>query len=219
MLRTHPEGLALGLGIVAWGWMLSEAIGAPRRLCCGSAASPGEDVVAWMLMVIAMMVPTTTSNLRDIAGRSYRVRRLRAVIGYLTGYLAWWTMLGVTVVGLHTFWPACNARIATLLCAFGAVWALIPARQRWFRSCHRRIPLCPLGWRADRDAFRQGAAHGAPCVAACWPLMVACAVTGHNVVMMVACTTLAVFEKRMFRLEREPLAIGALLLGAWTLAL
>jgi predicted metal-binding membrane protein len=219
-LRTHPERLALGLVALSWGWMLVEAAAARSFSCCTPHPSPAADLLAWIAMTVAMMVPTTLASLRDVATRSYRVRRVRAVLEYLLGYLTWWLVLGVVVVAARQLWPAMHdLRLAAALCVGAAVWALIPARERWFQRCHRRIPLCPIGWRADLDALRQGAVNGAPCVAMCWPLMVACTITGHNLAMMLGGTALALLEKRMFRLERRPLVLGALSLAIWTVGL
>jgi hypothetical protein len=50
-------------------------------------------------------------------------------------------------------------------------------------------------------------------------MMLACTITGHNLVVMVAATVLTFYEKQMFRLRRRPLVAGALLLAAWSLTI
>jgi predicted metal-binding membrane protein len=219
MLRTRPEHLALALGLAAWLLMLVQAASARGLSCAAHDASFAGDLAAWTQMALAMMLPWTTSSLADVARRSYRERRPRAVVGYLLGYAAGWMALGALLVPLLRSALGRDARAATVLCALAAAWALLPAHERWFALCHRRIALCPVGWRADRDAVRQGLAQGLPCVASCWPLMAACAAVHHHLVMMAACTALVAFEKRMFRLERAPLALGALGIAAWTCTL
>jgi hypothetical protein len=45
--------------------------------------------------------------------------------------------------------------------------------------------------------------------------MMACGVSEHDWVMMIGGTTLAIWEKRMFRLNRAPILVGSLTLAAW----
>jgi hypothetical protein len=215
-LALHPERLALALAALAWAWMVGHAAVAHRFACCASTPSWPEDLLGWTAMVAAMMVPARLAQLRDVAARSYRARRLRAVVAYLLGYFAWWVALGIAVCtarGLAVPLPG-----ATAFAVLAAGWALLPIRERWHRRCHRRIPLYPLTWRADLSAFHQGAVNGAPCAAMCWPLMVACTITNHNLIMMVVCTALVAFESRMRRLRRAPLVLGALGVAVLTLA-
>jgi hypothetical protein len=213
------EWFAIALIAGAWGYMLLHAVAARRFACCPVDPSASEDLLGWMAMAIAMMLPAKLAAIRDVAARSYRARRVRAVCGYMIGYLAWWLAAGVVVLGIRAWSGAHEIRTATVLCVVAAVLAMLPLRARLFRLCHRSIPLCPVGVRADRDAIWQGGVHGWPCVATCAPLMLACTITGHNLVMMAGGTVLALVESRMFRLERRPLVVGALLLAAWTLAL
>ncbi|TMQ20748.1 MAG: DUF2182 domain-containing protein [Deltaproteobacteria bacterium] len=216
LLAARPERLALALAVLSWGWMLAHAMVARRFACCAPAPAWPEDLLAWLAMIAAMMLPTKLAQLRDVAARSYRARRVRAAVAYVLGYLAWWLALGIA---------ACLARQlgvlpgATACALFAAAWVLVPARALWRRRCHRRIPLHPTTWRADLSAFHHGAAHGAPCAAMCWPMMIACAAANHHVAMMLACTVLVMFEARMLRPRRGPIIVGTLAIAALTLAL
>jgi hypothetical protein len=111
-----------------------------------------------------------------------------------------------------------DLRTAATLCLLAAAWAALPVRALWFMRCHRQIPLSPSGLRADLDAVRQGSVHGIPCLKMYWPLMFACGITGHDLIVMTGGTVLAVAEKRMFRLKRKPLVYGCFALAAWILA-
>jgi predicted metal-binding membrane protein len=216
---NHLARLPLLLAALSWAWMLGHALTSDRMTCCQPRSTALEELIGWGGMAVAMMLPTTLESAKSVAARSYRSRRLRAVLGYLLGYLSCWAVLGVPLLALRQLGVLHEMPAATALCVFAALWALLPERERWHRLAHRQIVLCPLGWRADRDAFKQGAVQGWPCVALCWPLMFACAITGHNLVLMVAGTALTVFEKRMFRLRRKPLVIAAMLMAAWTLVI
>jgi predicted metal-binding membrane protein len=219
MLSSHPERLVMALVVAAWAWILGHAALAQRMSCCPPQPTVAQECMAWTAMIVAMMLPTTLPGVRDVAARSYRHRRIRAVVAFSAGYLAWWILLGAGMICLRQFDFAHDQRLGTALCVLSAAWVLLPIREQWWRSCHRTIALCPVGWRADCDAFRQGAMNGWPCVATCWPLMAACTVTGHNLIVMVVGSFLTSLEKQMFRLQRLPLLGGALLLAVWTCTL
>jgi predicted metal-binding membrane protein len=217
-LKMQPDRLVLAVAALLWVWMLWEAAAARRISCCEPSPTTAADLTSWMVMVGAMMLPTTMPAVRDIATRSYRSRRARAVLAYLFGYLACWLLAGVVFALFRTCPLAHDLRTAATLCLLAAAWAVLPARALWFVRCHRQIPLCPTGPRADIDAVRQGAVHGVPCLKMCWPLMFACAITGHDLIVMAGGTVLALVEKKMFRLRRKPLVIGCFALAAWIFA-
>jgi hypothetical protein len=202
------------MGIAALGWVVMACHAfAGTHVCC--AGSPGAEWRAWMAMVAAMMVPTLGDALRDVALRSYRVRRDRAVALYLAGYLSVWALVGAGVAMLRQ-WPAARAPwVPVAAFAFGTLWTLVPARSVWLGWCHRRVALAPAGLRADGDALRQGVVNGAPCVATCWPVMVGCALAGHAPVVMVAGAALTLAEKRMYFPRPRLLATGVAALAAW----
>jgi predicted metal-binding membrane protein len=182
-----------------------------------SLSSLSYDFLAWMVMIGAMMLPTTLPAVDDVMRRSYRRRRLTAAVEFALGYMVCWGAAGSIFLLLRLHSPM-NDRLATaLVCLLAALWALLPVRRIWFAQCHRQIPLCPVGWRADWDSVRQGATQGVPCVKMCWLLMVACGISGHDWVMMIGGTVLAVKEKRMFRLNRAPIVVGSIMLAAWFL--
>lgn len=216
-LRTRPDRVLLAIAVLAWAWMLGEAATARRLSCCDPHPSRLADLTSWALMIAAMMLPATLPAARDVGARSYRCRRIRSVVEYMIGYAACWAPIGLAFVAFRSFDLAHDPRTAAAFAILAAAWAALPIRTRWFNLCHRPIPLCPVGWRADCDALRQGAVHGVPCVKMCWPLMFACAVSGHDMILMIGGAWLALAEKRMFRLNRRPLILGSLALAAWLL--
>src|ERR1700683_2099405 len=154
--QMHLNRCVIVLAALLWLWMLGEAAAARRMSCCESFPTKTADFISWMAMVGAMMLPTTTPAVQDVANRSYRSRRPRAVVEYLSGYLGCWLLAGVVFALLRTFPLAHDFRAAAILCLLAAAWVVIPARALWFVRCHRQIPLCPSGPRADFDAIRQG---------------------------------------------------------------
>ena len=204
----------LVLSAACWVGMIRYHAAGYHCFICGSFVG---DLFAWMLMVGAMMLPMTLPAIDDVSRRTYRQQRVVATSEYVIGYLSCWAVAGMVfaVLRLH---PLMHERFCVVLaCLLAALWALLPARRIWFVQCHVQIPLCPVGWRAHWDAFRQGATQGIPCVKMCWVLMVACGISGHDWVMMIGGTVLAIREKRMFRLNRATLVVGSLILAVWFL--
>ena len=149
-----------------------------------------------MLMVAAMMLPTTTFAVRDVATRSFRSRRLRAVIGYLSGYMTCWFLAGTVFLLIRLHPLAHDIRIAAAFCLLQHPGRTLPARALWFMHATVRSPYAHLVCRADLDTFHQGAFHGTLCVKMCWPLMFACGITGHDIVVMIGGATLAVSREK-----------------------
>jgi hypothetical protein len=215
VLRAHPERIVIALAAIAWLSMFAEAAAARRLSCCGPHPSTARDFASWIAMAGAMMLPTTVYAVRDVAMRSYYNRRLRAVFGYIVGYLCCWLMTGAVFSFLRKSPVAHDLRTAAGLFLLAGAWVMLPIRSQWFARCHRQIPLSPSGLRADLDTARQGIVHGIPCIYTCWLPMFACAITGHDLLVMTGGTILALAEKRMYRLNRKPLVIGTLALAAW----
>jgi len=211
--------LSLVPAALAWAWMLWESYSRRQWSCCNPGASPLDEARGWFLMVFSMMVPFTYVRLRRLAEKSYRTRRFRALLAYLVGYVGVWMLPLAAVIPLRMFPLGHEVFLATALCAAGAVWTAHPLRARLFLRCHREIPLRPLGWKADFDACHQGATQAFPCLGGCLPLMLACTVTHHHLVMMIGGLILVGMERRMFRFRPTPLTAGAAGLAGWTLML
>lgn len=215
--RGRPERVVLLVAGAVWVWMLGEALFAQRLTCCAERPSALVELGGWVGMIVAMMLPSMELSLEDVVRRSYRRRRWRAVLGWVLGYVSWWVLLGVVFVALRQYPLAQHPHVPAALCVVSAAWAFLPAREHWHRVCHKTIPMRPTGMGADVDAFQQGSVNGSACVAMCWPLMLACAASNHNVFLMVCGALLAFHEKRAFHLSPWPLAIGSLLLAPITL--
>jgi predicted metal-binding membrane protein len=160
-------------------------------------------------MVVAMMVPLVSGSIRDTAARSLWARRHRAVVGFLAGYLAIWSLAGLAisaaVAGVR--WLNWNPAVPVVAAfCIAAIWQLTPAKSRAIRTCHRTMPLAPLGWPADRDSLRFGWLIGVACVGSCWALMAACAATGHSVLGMALASCVCFAERYQFRPNQRVLA-------------
>jgi predicted metal-binding membrane protein len=187
-LRRHPETFALLAAALAWPstMLLHEAArhdGGRSGAMDAHLGHPGHgieashmvvslsplDLLAWVVMVVAMMVPLVWPAARHVGLNSLRWRRQRAISMFLTMYVAVWTIFGVVVLlafGLLPI-PGTPALGAALIVA--ALWQLTP-QQLYFRwACHRTVPLPPRGWPAVVGDFRFGLRQGLACVGVCWP--------------------------------------------------
>lgn len=174
-----------------------------------------EELQGWMLMVFAMMLPPMRDSVRAIAFASLWARRHRAMAGFLLGYLAPWLILGIPVVLLReeTWTHTYAAPTAVFLVA--ALWQMTPMHARALIACHRTQPLAPTGWRADRDCLRFGCNIGFACISSCWPLMLACALTGHSLTAMIGGMALGLAERWSFRPRTGIVIMGTLALAGY----
>lgn len=202
-----PGFLPLGLGMAGLAWVLLivldstaygryvhhgdwQAVGLGAALC---AAVPGGTwllsllayAVGWLLMVAAMMLPTTLPLLRIfdrlVAGRRDRAALCRFLI---TGYLFAWSVFGLAA---YTLDGALHAGLKGWLWlalhpwAPGAAALVVAGLFQFSRLKHHCLDKCrtPLGfvmshWHGPhprREAFLLGLSHGAFCVGCCWALM------------------------------------------------
>ena len=218
---THPEWWSLVLVALAWGAVVSHASGHQEHV---HHTMPVQDIMpvqveflTWCLMVLAMMVPLMLERLRWVAFQSFRHRRHRAILLFLIGFLLPWMLVGVVPTWLRTLDWSYNPLVAPGIFGLAALWVLAPVRTRALAFCHLTIPLAPLGWKADRDCLRYGLIIGASCVATCGFLMLACALTGHNLIAMLGGTALGALEFRSFRPPTGRIFAGALMLAVWFL--
>jgi predicted metal-binding membrane protein len=200
---------------MAWGTLVSHAIEHQEHL--HHTVPVQVEFLNWSIMVVAMMVPIMLDPLRWVAFQSFRHRRHRAILLFLVGFLLPWMAVGVVVAWLPTFDWGRNPLMASGLFGLAALWVLVPVRRNALVFCHLRIPLAPSGWNADRDCLRFSLIVGASCVATCGFLMMACAITGHNLVAMLGGTVLGALEFRSFRQPTSLLLAGTLMLAGWFL--
>lgn len=209
---SHPEWWSLGLCGVAWVVMLFHAWqyaghGIHHRMTIA------QETGYWVLMVAAMMLPLLIYSVRFAAFGSLWARRHRAIVGFLLGYLAPWLPLGIAAAVFRQAWWTHTYAVPAVGFAVAALWQRTTVHGRALAACHRTWPLAPVGWRADRDCLHFGSFIGAACIRTCWPLMLACAFAGHDLIAMSGGLVLGIAE----RWSRRP-PKRALLLGSFAIA-
>ena len=178
------------------------------------AARVSDELARWLVMVVAMMLPLQMDQASMVALRGFRARRGRAVAGFVVGYLLPWVILGLPVAWL-TALPWSREPVLGLL-AFGVAAAWVPTRMRAhaLAACHRRPAPAPSGWRAHRDCIVFGAGIGVGCVGSCWALMLACALSGHRLPIMLGGAAVALAERRFFEPPTRLVGIATVALAA-----
>jgi predicted metal-binding membrane protein len=191
-------------------------------------AALGLFLLAWQLMVVAMMLPASLPLIRlfDRVAAN-QPRPLRAKAAFLGGYGVVWTSFGAAALvgdlGIHRLvgrWEWLAARPSLI---GGAVLVVAGAFQ-FSKLKDRCLTLCrhPAGYllrhyrRGTGAAFGLGAGHGVFCVGCCWALMLVAFAAGvASLWWMATLTAVTVFEKtgRGGKRGVRPIGIGLIALG------
>ncbi len=149
---------------------------------------------AWVLMIAAMMLPTTFPLLamfRRISGSRPDAGRLLALV--VLGYFAAWLAFGLIahladaalrVAAARYAWFVAHGWIvgAAVLVAAGLFqWSAL--KYRCLEECRTPFGFVASRWRGrspSREALRIGVDHGLFCVGCCWALMLMMFVVGHR---------------------------------------
>ena len=182
---------------------------------------------AWVLMIAAMMLPTTLPLVeafrRITASRRDRLELLACVVA---GYVAAWMLFGVAVHGLDAALHAAAARSDWLVAHGWAVGAAVLALAGLYQfsrlkyvcldRCRSPVSFITENWRgrnARRDSLRLGLRHGIFCIGCCWSLMVVMFVVGAGSIgWMLALAAVMAIEKNLAwgRTLARPLGLGLL---------
>ncbi|MFC5995728.1 DUF2182 domain-containing protein [Pseudonocardia hispaniensis] len=184
-------------------------------------------VGSWVLMVGAMMLPTTVPMVRlftVVSARQPRPAAARAA--FLAGYLALWTLFGLVALAAATglqvaaaswSWLDVGPRwvLAGVLAVAGA-FQFSGLKGRCLTQCRDpRAFLYQHYRRGVRGGWEVGLRHGWSCLGCCWALMLVMFGAGvADLLVMVGLTAVMVAEKntRWGRWMAAP--VGVLLLFA-----
>jgi predicted metal-binding membrane protein len=184
---------------------------------------------AWLLMIVAMMLPTTLPLLgifsRITAGRGDSGRLIAlAALGYVIAWGGFGLVTHAADAGVHAAvgesgWLMAHGWIvgAVVLAGAGA-FQFSSLKYRCLERCRTPFGFVNARWRGiapAREALTIGFDHGLFCVACCWALMLVMFVVGMgNVAWMLVLAGLMAAEKNlpMGRRLAAPVGIGLL---AW----
>ncbi|HLF78019.1 MAG TPA: DUF2182 domain-containing protein [Dehalococcoidia bacterium] len=185
-------------------------------------------VAAWVLVTVAMMLPTALPLLllfqRFVAARQDGWVLTAALI---VGYLAIWVLFGVAVhlgdLGIHTVvsrshWVEDHPWVlgATTIAAAGA-YQFTPLKYFCLEKCRSPFSFIVGHWHGRTpmmDALRLGLHHGVFCVGCCWSLMLLMFAVGvGNVAWMLGLGAVMAVEKNMPWGRRISTPLGVLLIA------
>lgn len=184
---------------------------------------------AWLLMITAMMLPTTLPLL-GIFGRVVSARAdAGALLGrVVAGYAVAWLGFGLVAHGVDSLLHAAAAQADWLAGRGWAIGAAVLAgagafqfsslKYRCLERCRTPFAFINERWHGRaprREAFRIGFEHGVFCVGCCWALMAVMFVVGMGSLgwMLVLAAAMAAEKNlRWGRWLRTPLGVGLI---AW----
>ncbi len=213
------------------GWIDAGALAALCR-----AVPQGEVIVpaalhaaAWVLMIAAMMLPTTYPLLamfRRITGERPDAGRLAALV--VLGFFVAWFAFGLLAHAADTGLQRAAAGSAWFLSHGWTIGAAVLAgaglfqwsalKYRCLEACRSPFTFVAARWHGRapaRDAFRIGLDHGLFCVGCCWALMLVMFVVGvGSLGWMLGLAAVMAAEKNLpwGRRLRTPVGVGLL---AW----
>jgi predicted metal-binding membrane protein len=197
-------GLQLAQAAGRDGWLSHATLGESDALSWPRILS---FLIAWLLMSVAMMLPSTFPLVRvflTITGGSAGLLALLCV-----GYLAAWTLFGAVALvadaGLHRIlegsaWVLARPeRVSGALLLGAGLFQFSPLKYSCLQQCRSPIGFVIQHWRGASRALRAlwiGVLHGAYCVGCCWVLMlVMFAVGGAQLGWMLALAAVMFVEK------------------------
>jgi predicted metal-binding membrane protein len=190
-------------------------------------AAVGVFVVAWQVMIAAMMLPSSLPLIRLFAVASSGQPRPRATMAaFVGGYGLVWTAFGVAAFAGDTAVHALVDRtpwlqerpwlIAGAVLITAGAFQFTALKDRCLHRCrHPGAFLLRYYRRGSGAAFRLGRHHGVFCLGCCWALMLVMFAAGvASLWWMAALAALMVCEKTAPQGRRSVPITGALLL-AW----
>jgi len=191
--------------------------------------------VMWVVMMVAMMVPTAAPMLLLFATINRRSRAQQRpfvpTTVFLSGYLLVWAgfsaVISVVQWGLHAAALLSPMMVSTspvfggLLLLVAGVCQWTPLKYTCLRHCRSPLGFLTTEWReGTRGALIMGLRHGAYCVGCCWVIMGLLFVAGTmNLLWIALITVFILVEKVMPRGDLVGRIAGGVLVLAGLLLL
>lgn len=190
-------------------------------------------LVAWQVMIAAMMLPSAVPLMvlfYGVASPQPRAKLVKAA--FVSGYVAIWTAFGALAfmsdLLIHrsvSSVPWLTARpwlIAGSVLLIAGAFQFSPLKDACLEKCRNPGAYLISHYRRGiAEGFRLGRDHGLFCLGCCWALMLVSFAAGvANLAWMAALTLVMVFEKTGKRGDRGviPIGVGLLALSAIVLA-
>jgi predicted metal-binding membrane protein len=209
MDMTGMEGMAMP-GPTATGWSLGQA---------------AAFILAWTVMMAAMMLPAAAPMILVFAAAQARGTRSGAVPTwvFVLAYILVWAAAGILAYGALEIGRAIAGRLdpetlstwsprvlGAILVAAG-LYQFTPVKRVCLSHCRSPLAFVAQHWRDGRGgALRMGLRHGAYCLGCCWALFAVLTAAGMMSLAWMLLLTLVVFvEKALPYGQRAAPVIGA----------
>jgi predicted metal-binding membrane protein len=244
LLTTLLASLVVASWAVLWLWNASpyarylghDGWGDAGALAALCRAIPQGDIVvpallhalAWVLMIVAMMLPTTFPLLamfRRATVARPEARPLLALV--VAGFFVAWLGFGIAahaadaglrwVAGRDAWFVANGWMVGAAVLAGAGLFQWSALKYRCLDQCRSPFGFVSARWHGRspaREAFRIGVDHGIFCVGCCWALMLTMFVVGTGSVgWMLALAAVMAAEKNLAWGRRLATPVGLALLG------
>lgn len=215
--RFHRWLVVTGIAVISLLSWYSLYLMSQSGMGGGVMAPGGIDLLVagafmWMVMMLAMMVPTATPMVLGFNRAQLRRRTAAKATGltwlFITGYLLAWCAFSMAAAGLQ--WLLYNQQLmssamgnatpllaASVLVAAG-VFQWSDLKDACLSRCQSPLGFLLNGWREGGvGALVMGLRHGVFCVGCCWLLMLLMFVGGVMNLLWMAAITLYVFAEKL----------------------
>jgi predicted metal-binding membrane protein len=189
-------------------------------------------VLAWQVMIAAMMLPSSLPLVRLYSRATERVpRRGRSRAAFIGGYALMWSAFGLAAFGAdaglhaavnssswleqHDWW------IGGSVLALAGAFQFTSLKDACLDKCRHPAQFMMRYYeRGPGGGFRLGARHGLFCVGCCWALMLVMFAAGvASLIWMALLTAVMIHEKTRPTGARAVPVTGVALLGAASIVL
>jgi predicted metal-binding membrane protein len=241
MTRGLPRPVLLGIA-AAWAAAITAQLAGAAALVHHDSLLAGggpplvvaalASLIAWQVMIAAMMLPSSLPLVRLYARASARApQRRRAMAAFLGGYALVWSAFGTLAFGadaaLHAAvnsspWLASHDWwIGGSVLALAGAFQFTSLKDACLDKCrHPAQFMMRFYERGIGGGVRLGMRHGAFCVGCCWALMLVMFAAGvASLIWMALLTAVMIHEKTRPAGARAVPVTGVALLGAASVVL
>lgn len=186
-------------------------------------------LIMWLLMSIAMMLPTAMPAILLYVSLARRMEdgRARRISLFIAGYLiAWWVFSAIAAAAQTGLRTVPVDQIPTAAAAGGIIvvaglYQLSALKQACLAECRNPMVFLMRYWTETLPGtLRLGVLHGVICIGCCWAMMLLMFATGTmNLVWMALLGLVMLGEKILPGADRWGRHGGVLMIGAGTVTL
>src|SRR5262245_43217312 len=232
--RNVILGLLLALAAAAWAVLVWQHADATMDMTASVTLGPRVPLflVIWVLMMVAMMLPTAAPMILTFHKVQAGNRKLGDAFGttcvFVAAYLLVWACAGMfayagmlaaeTAAARLALSPATMAQIGGAIIMMAGIYQLTPLKDLCLSKCRTPMDFIVTSWRdGATSALEMGLLYGAYCLGCCWLLFVMLFPLGITNIGAMAAVTLIVFAEKTLpwpRVVPYATAVALVLYGA-----